>query len=102
MNTVSMDLTNEERLAMLNKFVRQAIRTINQQTKNEGSTVCRWKLLLAVESKEEIKYLRNEVFRRGTLENSVADEMLRAVRTIREMAQNGEYEFVDPIEAYWA
>jgi len=102
MNTDSMNLTNEERLAMLNKLVRMAIRTINQQTKNEGSSVCRWKVLLAVEAKEEIKHLRNEVFRRGTLENSVADEMLRAVRLIREMVQNGKFEFVDPIEAYWA
>lgn len=102
MNTDEIELTDEERLAMLNKFVRQAIKTINRQTEDEGRAARRWKVLLAVETKGEIKRLRNEVFARGTEENAVADEMLRAVRKISEMVRDDDYEFVDPIETYKA
>ena len=100
MNTDTLTLTDREKLAMDNKIVRMAISTINGHVEDEARPVGNWKVQLALGVKEDIKFLRNEVFPRGTDENATADEMLRTVRKIRDMAGAGDWEALDPIEIF--
>ena len=100
MNTDTLTLTDREKLAMHNKIVRMAIATINGHAEDEARPVGNWKVQLALGVKEDIKFLRNEVFPRGTDENATADEMLRTVRKIRDMAGAGDWEALDPIEIF--
>ena len=100
MNTDTLTLTDVEKLAMLNKIVRMTISTINGHIEDESRPVCNWKVELAIGAKEDIKFLRNEVFARGTEENEIADGMLRAVRKIRDMAGANNWEALDPIEIF--
>ena len=100
MNTDTLTLTDGEKLVMLNKIVRMAIATINGHIEDESRPVCNWKVKLAIGAKEDIKFLRNEVFARGTEKNEIADGMLRAVRKIRDMAGANNWEALDPIEIF--